>query len=231
MEKKRKILLNIGNEILQKKLNDSLTDYSVKTLDNKDVLPYMENGLLITDGSLDNFVSEDFIEHNNSIMLLSNEDDEVSDSLKKSATIILSSFDIDTILSETGNIFDRSRNVSAYKDSVTGLYNTDTFYKQARAYINKYSGCSFSIVISDFENFRLINSVYGEDRGDDLFAFDVGAGDEEGHDSAIEDGDDGRHQGHQKGIFQWLIEVLDRVRGGEEIPPPITGDIPHFGPF
>ena len=168
MEKKRKILLNIGNEILQKKLNDSLTDYSVKTLDNKDVLPYMENGLLITDGSLDNFVSEDFIEHNNSIMLLSNEDDEVSDSLKKSATIILSSFDIDTILSETGNIFDRSRNVSAYKDSVTGLYNTDTFYKQARAYINKYSGCSFSVVISDFENFRLINSVYGEDRGDDL---------------------------------------------------------------
>ena len=50
-------------------------------------------------------------------------------------------------------------------DSMTGLYNSETFYKKAAAIINENKDDKFVIISIDVDRFRLINDRYGIDAG------------------------------------------------------------------
>lgn len=53
-------------------------------------------------------------------------------------------------------------------DSLTGLYTKQAFYYHARELLDANPEKEYEIVISDIENFRLVNAVYGEKVGDAL---------------------------------------------------------------
>ena len=50
-------------------------------------------------------------------------------------------------------------------DSMTGLYNSETFYRKAAAMINEDKDDKFVIISIDIDRFRLINDRYGIDAG------------------------------------------------------------------
>ena len=50
-------------------------------------------------------------------------------------------------------------------DSMTGLYNSETFYRKASAMINEDKDDKFVIISIDIDRFRLINDRYGIDAG------------------------------------------------------------------
>jgi diguanylate cyclase (GGDEF)-like protein len=76
----------------------------------------------------------------------------------------------------SGIVFDISKNKEmemklaelAMKDDLTGLYNRRYFLKVLNDEINRYnrSGLSFSIVISDIDDFKRVNDIYGHSVGD-----------------------------------------------------------------
>ncbi|MCR5672871.1 MAG: EAL domain-containing protein [Lachnospiraceae bacterium] len=50
-------------------------------------------------------------------------------------------------------------------DSMTGLYNSETFYRKASAIVNEDKDVKFAIISIDIDRFRLINDRYGIDAG------------------------------------------------------------------
>ncbi|MBO4903759.1 MAG: EAL domain-containing protein [Lachnospiraceae bacterium] len=50
-------------------------------------------------------------------------------------------------------------------DSMTGLYNSETFYKKAESILNAEPDSNFVIISIDIDRFRLINDRYGIDAG------------------------------------------------------------------
>ena len=57
------------------------------------------------------------------------------------------------------------------KDDLTGLYTRQAFIHRARKMINNAPNKSFGILGLDFENFKLTNSQYGEDKCNDFLAY------------------------------------------------------------
>ena len=53
-------------------------------------------------------------------------------------------------------------------DDLTGLYTRQAFYHHASEVLSKYPDTRFDLLISDIENFKLINRKYGEKTGDEL---------------------------------------------------------------
>ncbi len=56
-------------------------------------------------------------------------------------------------------------------DQLTGLYNKRTFYVTARAMINRSPDDNFHLILTDIDNFKLINQKHGEKVGDDLLKY------------------------------------------------------------
>ncbi|MCD8396285.1 MAG: EAL domain-containing protein [Lachnospiraceae bacterium] len=53
-------------------------------------------------------------------------------------------------------------------DWLTGLYSKEYFYQRARELLQENPQKEYDIICSDFENFKLINEVYGRQTGDSL---------------------------------------------------------------
>ncbi|MCD8074137.1 MAG: EAL domain-containing protein [Lachnospiraceae bacterium] len=53
-------------------------------------------------------------------------------------------------------------------DWLTGLYSKECFYRCANETLQKNPGKKYDIVCSDFENFKLVNEIYGRQTGDRL---------------------------------------------------------------
>ena len=56
-------------------------------------------------------------------------------------------------------------------DQLTGLYNKRTFYTTAHAMINRAPNEVFYLILTDIDNFKLINQKHGEKVGDDLLRY------------------------------------------------------------
>ena len=53
-------------------------------------------------------------------------------------------------------------------DELTGLYTKQAFFYRAQLLLNANPDIPYQVVISDFENFKLINMSYGIEKGDEL---------------------------------------------------------------
>lgn len=53
-------------------------------------------------------------------------------------------------------------------DELTGLYTKQAFYYHARVLLDTNPDVPYEVIISDIENFRLINAAYGRNQGDAL---------------------------------------------------------------
>lgn len=56
-------------------------------------------------------------------------------------------------------------------DLLTGLYNKNTFYQVVRDKITENPGEEFYIICTDIERFKLINDLYGNEKGDELLRY------------------------------------------------------------
>lgn len=56
-------------------------------------------------------------------------------------------------------------------DELTGLFNRMSFYKHAQMMINENPEFDYCLIISDIDNFKIINARYGEKKGDELLSF------------------------------------------------------------
>lgn len=53
-------------------------------------------------------------------------------------------------------------------DELTGLLTRQAFYHYAKVLLEENPGEEFDLAIADIENFKLINSIYGENKGDEV---------------------------------------------------------------
>lgn len=68
----------------------------------------------------------------------------------------------------------KRNSIKLYKaehDELTGLYTKQAFMNKAEELIKKNPNKSFDIVISDIENFKLVNLLYGQDKGDNVIKY------------------------------------------------------------
>lgn len=56
-------------------------------------------------------------------------------------------------------------------DGLTGLYNKHAFYNYAKNILDNNKNEEYDVVIADIENFKLVNSIYGENKGDEVLKF------------------------------------------------------------
>lgn len=56
-------------------------------------------------------------------------------------------------------------------DALTGLYNRNAFFRYMQEKMKEYPDCSFNLIISDIENFKRINDLYGEKMGDTVLRY------------------------------------------------------------
>ncbi|MEF9984364.1 MAG: EAL domain-containing protein [Oscillospiraceae bacterium] len=56
-------------------------------------------------------------------------------------------------------------------DSLTFLYNKQSFYRYARQILNKHLDTDYIIAAIDIEKFKLVNDLYGRQEGDNLLSF------------------------------------------------------------
>lgn len=56
-------------------------------------------------------------------------------------------------------------------DSLTGIYNKETFYKKAESLIRRHPEQDYTIVCLDIDRFKLVNDLYGTREGDRLLQF------------------------------------------------------------
>lgn len=57
------------------------------------------------------------------------------------------------------------------KDTLTGLYNRETFYLEARKFIERDYTLCYAIAVFDIDNFRTINDIFGQLQGDVLLGY------------------------------------------------------------
>lgn len=53
-------------------------------------------------------------------------------------------------------------------DSLTGIYNRSFFYEQTRKMLQEHQDTEFVMVCSDIKDFKLINELFGSDKGDEV---------------------------------------------------------------
>lgn len=61
--------------------------------------------------------------------------------------------------------------IKAETDSLTGLYNTDTFYERTKERLSGAKPDAYFIAVTDIERFKIINDIHGYDEGDRLIRF------------------------------------------------------------
>lgn len=56
-------------------------------------------------------------------------------------------------------------------DDLTGMYTKQAFYHYGKILLDKNSSVHFDLIIADIENFKLINGIYGENKGDEILQY------------------------------------------------------------
>ena len=57
---------------------------------------------------------------------------------------------------------------STERDTLTGLYNRDYFYRYAEQYDQHHPNADMDAIVIDVQHFRMINERYGKEYGDDI---------------------------------------------------------------
>ncbi len=71
---------------------------------------------------------------------------------------------------EAENVGARAVNYLAQHDSLTGVLNADAFYEKARGIIKNSPRQRWAMITANIMNFRLINTLFGEQKGNDVLA-------------------------------------------------------------
>ena len=69
---------------------------------------------------------------------------------------------------EAENIGDRAAHYLSHHDSLTNVLHANTFYELSREIIKSNSGTSWVMITGNIMNFRLINTLFGDTRGNDV---------------------------------------------------------------
>ena len=56
-------------------------------------------------------------------------------------------------------------------DSLTGVYNKETFYEKTEALIRRNPGKDYTVICLDIDRFKIVNDLYGTQEGDKLLQF------------------------------------------------------------
>lgn len=85
-------------------------------------------------------------------------------------TIFFASAIVVYILIEQVNVSFILQDEKAARDSLTHLYNHETFYEELEYYMKSYSDKkgAFSVLIADIDDFKKVNDTYGHAFGDDV---------------------------------------------------------------
>lgn len=190
MNLKKQILVIEDNFINREMLTDILSErYTVLQAENGreglDILNKNKDSiaLILLDVMMpvmDGYTFLDKVKEDNELALIpvivmtqgSSEEDEVS-ALEHGATdfvpkpyrprVVLNRIESLIKLRETSAIVNQFQ-----YDRLTGLYSKEFFYNKVRERLNEDSACSYSIVCSDIENFKLYNDTFGRESGDRL---------------------------------------------------------------
>ncbi|MCQ2575878.1 MAG: EAL domain-containing protein [Treponema sp.] len=81
-------------------------------------------------------------------------------------------------------------------DSLTGLYTRSAFYRRCRKLLRDNPDASFDILICDVANFKVLNSIYGHEKCDELLSYIASV-----FSSGIKDAVCGRYGGDQFILF------------------------------
>ena len=71
---------------------------------------------------------------------------------------------------EAENVGARAAHYLAHHDSLTNVLNSDAFYELARGMIKDSKGKSWVMITSNIMNFRLVNTLFGEQKGNEVLA-------------------------------------------------------------
>ena len=71
---------------------------------------------------------------------------------------------------EAENIGTRAAHYLAHHDSLTNVLNSDAFYELTRGMIKNSPGKAWVMITSNIMNFRLINTLFGDQRGNEVLA-------------------------------------------------------------
>ena len=71
---------------------------------------------------------------------------------------------------EAENVGTRAAHYLAHHDSLTNVLNSDAFYELARGMIKDSKGKSWVMITSNIMNFRLVNTLFGEQKGNEVLA-------------------------------------------------------------
>ena len=62
----------------------------------------------------------------------------------------------------------RDEKYRATHDRLTGLYNREGFFDEAESFIREHAGESMYMLASNIKDFKLVNELFGDDKGDEI---------------------------------------------------------------
>ena len=71
---------------------------------------------------------------------------------------------------EAENVGNRAAHYLAHHDSLTNVLNSDAFYELTRGVIKNSPGKSWVMITSNIMNFRLVNTLFGDQKGNEVLA-------------------------------------------------------------
>lgn len=62
----------------------------------------------------------------------------------------------------------RDEKYRATHDRLTGVYNRESFFDEAESFIREHAGESMYMLASNIKDFKLVNELFGDDKGDEI---------------------------------------------------------------
>lgn len=191
MSMKRKVLVVEDNALNRKMLVDILhTSYSVTEAENgKEALDILNKddsySIILLDMMMPVMDGYTFLDRLRESKVLSSipvivmtqndtDEDEINALIHGAMDFIPKPYKPQIILHKINTII-RFRETSAMMnelkfDALTGLYTKNYLFSQIRKTLNENPDSEYAIVVTNFENFKLFNDIYGVKKGDQLLA-------------------------------------------------------------